>query len=340
MSNAEILIVEDELFIALGLQKKLEAFGYFVSAVVHTGKMAIKKALELQPDLILMDIVLGGEMDGIEAAKKIWDQFRIPVIYLSAFGDDKNLKRAKQTEPVGYLLKPYNDRELQITIELSLYKSALQKKMRAQQNWYSSILKSLKEAIITIGLNYSILFINQAGEVLFQVAESVIGQPLDQSITFIVNGEKFRFRETIEQVIETKQTQRLQGMIGTFGNKHRILDLCISPIINEDKRVTGAVLIFMDRTEQCEIQSRLELKNADLQKTQRLVLDLLTKREQQLLQSIVEGRSTKEIASDLKISVRTVEFHRYNLMRKLQVNDIPSLVRHAIVKQLVTVKHE
>jgi PAS domain S-box-containing protein len=340
MSNAEILIVEDELFIALGLQKKLEAFGYFVSAVVHTGKMAIEKALELQPDLILMDIVLGGGMDGIEAAKKIWDQFRIPVIYLSAFGDDKNLKRAKQTEPVGYLLKPYNDRELQITIELSLYKSALQKKMRAQQNWYSSILKSLKEAIITIGLNHSILFINQAGEILFQAAESVIGQPLDQSITFIVKGDKFRFRETIEQVIETKKTQRLQGMIGASGNKHRILDLCISPIINEDKRVTGAVLIFMDRTEQCEIQSRLELKNADLQKTQRLVLDLLTKREQQLLQSIVEGMSTKEIASDLKISVRTVEFHRYNLMRKLQVNDIPSLVRHAIVKQLVTVKHE
>ncbi|MCP4298092.1 MAG: response regulator [Proteobacteria bacterium] len=338
MSNAEILIVEDEAFIALGLQKKLETFGYFVSDVVHSGEKAIERVIELQPDLVLMDIVLEGEMDGIEAAKKIWDQFRIPIIYISAYGDDKNLNRAKQTEPVGYLLKPYSDRDLQITIELSLYKSSMQKKIHEQQHWYSTILKSLGEAVITVGLDHSIMFINPVAQALLQPDGSIIGGQMDNCIPLYFDGQLFQFRETIDQVIERQQTRRINGMINKSESKTRILDLCINSITNDENRVTGAVLVFVDKTEQLEMQNLLENKKEDLKKAQQIVLDLLTPREKLILQLIVEGHSTKEIAFDLKISTRTVEYHRYNLMKKLKVPNIPSLIRHAIVEQLVDIE--
>lgn len=122
MAKANILIVEDDGIVALDIDRRLKNLGYSVAAIVSSGKEAIKKVKETHPDLVLMDIVLKDEMDGIEAADKIRTQFRVPVVYLTAYADDKLLERAKITEPFGYIIKPFEGRELHSAIEIALYK--------------------------------------------------------------------------------------------------------------------------------------------------------------------------------------------------------------------------
>ncbi|PKL66187.1 MAG: hypothetical protein CVV28_12100 [Methanobacteriales archaeon HGW-Methanobacteriales-1] len=122
MSEVKILIVEDERILALGLKKKLEKLGFMVTATASTGEDAIKSVKSDKPDLILMDIVLKGEMDGIDAAKLIISMHNIPVIYLTAYADDKTINRAAQTYPYGYLMKPYKERELKANIDMALHK--------------------------------------------------------------------------------------------------------------------------------------------------------------------------------------------------------------------------
>ncbi len=122
MNSVKILIVEDELLIANNLAKKLTNLGYEIVEIVSSGEDAIQLAGEKNPDLVLMDIVIKGEMDGIEAAAKISKKYGIPVIYLTAYADNETLSRAKSTSPFGYILKPFKDRELQVTIEIALQK--------------------------------------------------------------------------------------------------------------------------------------------------------------------------------------------------------------------------
>ena len=112
MENASILVVEDEVIVAKDLQNMLEDLGYTVPTTALSGEEAIQKVAELQPELALMDVVLPGNMDGIEAAKQIQTRFDIPVVFLTAHSDDETLRRAKITEPFGYILKPFTEREL------------------------------------------------------------------------------------------------------------------------------------------------------------------------------------------------------------------------------------
>ncbi|HEY9874721.1 MAG TPA: ATP-binding protein [Candidatus Obscuribacterales bacterium] len=120
MISAKILVVEDERIVAKDIVKSLQRLGYVVIASVSSGEEAIKKVSENQPDLVLMDIMLKGEMDGITATEEIRKTFDIPVIYLTAYADENTLQRAKVTDPFGYILKPFDDRDLHTTIEIAL----------------------------------------------------------------------------------------------------------------------------------------------------------------------------------------------------------------------------
>jgi two-component system, response regulator PdtaR len=130
MDKIKIMIVEDEVIIAKELQLIINDLGYDVCAIATTGEEAVQKAGEYLPDLILMDINLIGDMDGIEAAEKIQSEYNIPVIYVTALADSKVLTRAKVTEPYGYILKPYEERELYVCIEIALYKHQAEKERK------------------------------------------------------------------------------------------------------------------------------------------------------------------------------------------------------------------
>jgi adenylate cyclase len=136
--DLRILVAEDEKIIAIDIRNTLRALGYDVIGTVSTGEEAIKLAGELAPDLILMDIMLNGQMTGIDAAKVIQPKFDIPVIYLTALSDNETLNKAKISDPFGYVLKPYDARVLNSAIEMAVYKhkvdSELRKKTRELEN--------------------------------------------------------------------------------------------------------------------------------------------------------------------------------------------------------------
>ncbi len=122
MADARILVVEDEGLVAKDIQARLESLGYAVPAIASYGEEAINKSVEAQPDLVLMNIKLRGDIDGVEAAGQIRDRLGIPVVYVTGYADDATLQRAKITEPFGYILKPFETRELHATIVMALYR--------------------------------------------------------------------------------------------------------------------------------------------------------------------------------------------------------------------------
>ncbi|MBP2046039.1 ATP-binding response regulator [Methanobacterium aggregans] len=199
MGDAKILVVEDERITAEDIKSGLEFAGYTVPAIVSSGEDAIKKAGELKPDLVLMDIKLKGEMDGIEAAGQIRVLYDIPVIYLTAYSDESTVQRAKITEPSGYILKertglikkPFEESELHTAIEITLYRHRIEKD---HDRLFSAMLGSINQGIIATDSDGKIKLMNEIAEVLVGWDESeVVGKDLRD---FVRNfNELFPLRE-------------------------------------------------------------------------------------------------------------------------------------------------
>ncbi|MFX0065009.1 MAG: response regulator [Candidatus Hermodarchaeota archaeon] len=173
MSNVEILVVEDERIVAKDLQTRLEGLGYNVPAVVFSGEQALKKIAEIQIDLILMDIQLEGEIDGIETTDRIRSTFDIPVIYLTAFADNKTLQRAKITEPYGYIVKPFEERDLISTIEMTLYKHKMEKRLKESEVKFRALFHNANDMIflIKLGENGSPRHFMEINQLVSQILE-------------------------------------------------------------------------------------------------------------------------------------------------------------------------
>ena len=142
MAKTKILIVEDELIVSKDVESVLTGLGYNVVGVLASGEAAVEQADALQPDLILMDIKLKGEMTGIEAADLITEKMDVPVIFLTAYTDDSTIDKAKYTEPYGYIIKPFNEKELQTTIEMALYKHEKDLQVKKERDLYHSVIEN------------------------------------------------------------------------------------------------------------------------------------------------------------------------------------------------------
>jgi PAS domain S-box-containing protein len=164
METSSILIVEDEFIIAKDIQISLENMGYVVCAIVSSGEEAITKAKKEKPDLVLMDIILKGAIDGIEAARQIRSLFKIPIVYLTAYADENTLEKAKITEPYGYILKPFNNRELNTTIEIALYKNKMGKKVIESEERFKFLAENMADIVWTLDLNFQTTYVSPSIE--------------------------------------------------------------------------------------------------------------------------------------------------------------------------------
>ena len=149
MKKKQILVVEDERIVAEDTKISLQKLGYSVPGTAISGEEAVKKAEDMKPDLVLMDIVLAGEMDGIEASALIRSRFEIPVVYLTACSDQKTLKKVKITDPFGYIIKPYEDKDLQTTIEMAFYKQEMENILKEREK---ILRKNLIETVKALAL--------------------------------------------------------------------------------------------------------------------------------------------------------------------------------------------
>jgi two-component system cell cycle sensor histidine kinase/response regulator CckA len=160
--EAKILVVEDEGLVALGLKQSLQRARYDVPAVASSGEEAIELARRLRPDLVLMDIQLRGSTDGVSAAEQIWEEMEIPVVYLTAHADETTLARARRTAPFGYLLKPFQDRELELTIEMALYKHRLDCQIRDSEERYRTLFDRVPIGLFRCRPDGTLLMVNPA----------------------------------------------------------------------------------------------------------------------------------------------------------------------------------
>ncbi len=174
MNKPRILIVEDEAIVANDIQMRLKKLGYIPCAIASSGEEAIQKAAKMQPNLVLMDIVLKGQMNGIEAAQEIRERFGIPVVYLTAYADEKTLTRAKVTEPLGYILKSFGEGELHSSIEIALYKHEVEKKLKESEERYRELVQNANSIILRRDPQGIITFFNEFAQSFFGYTEDEI----------------------------------------------------------------------------------------------------------------------------------------------------------------------
>ncbi|HID74002.1 MAG TPA: PAS domain S-box protein, partial [Thermoplasmata archaeon] len=188
-------MVEDESIVAMDISTTLQSLGYEVVGTAATGEDAIVMAEEKRPDLILMDIVLKGDMDGVEAAEQIRSILDIPVVYLTAYSDDQTLARAKLTEPFGYILKPFEERELHTNIEMALYKHMLERSLRESEEKFRTITTAALDAIIKINNEGRVVLWNPGAEKIFGYsAGEMLGRDVHEALAPEDDLKRFRKR--------------------------------------------------------------------------------------------------------------------------------------------------
>jgi PAS domain S-box-containing protein len=267
MAKAKILIVEDENITAENLQNMLENLDYDVPAIAASGAGAIKKAEEIKPDLVLMDIILKGDMDGIEAAEQIRDRFDIPVVYVTAYLDEERLERTKITEPFGCIIKPFNDAELRPTIEMALQRHKLEKALRtAEQDWRNSF-NSLDDIMLIIDRDYIIEKINEIGlKLLEKSEEEVIWQKCYQ----VLNGLDSPSEDCpCRKSLETKKIESIDRYEDRFGRYHAIK---CSPIFAENGEIIKFVDLRRDITERKRAEDEIMKKSEELKRFNKLAV--------------------------------------------------------------------
>ncbi|MHB8053894.1 MAG: HD domain-containing phosphohydrolase [Candidatus Aminicenantales bacterium] len=238
MKNLQILIVEDESLVAKDIANMVRGLGYSVTGVVSTGEEAITVAEKSRPDIILMDIVLKGRIDGIEAAQHIWETLSLPVVYLTAYADEATLQRAKVTEPFGYILKPFDERELQTTIEMAFFKAQMEKKLRERERWLSTVLRSIGDGVIATDTNGRITFMNG-------IAEKLTGWTQDEVLLKPVSGfiqipvQKNADGEGPETAVNESLLTRRDGSVIS-------IEQSVSSLFGEKKENYGSVYIIRD----------------------------------------------------------------------------------------------
>lgn len=292
--KAKVLIVEDEAIIALELQGQLEVLGYQVTSIAVSGEAAIQMAQEEDPDLVLMDITLSGEISGIEAAGRIHNKSHIPVIYLTAHSNEYTLKQAKQTEPYGYLIKPIGTKELHNAIEIALMKHRAEKqlqsavtKAREEEAKTKAIIAGIGDSIILQDTTYKILYENQ-------LQKDVSGDHTGEYCYMAYEGRNSVCECCpVEMSFRDGQIHKTERSIDTEkGTLH--YELTSSPLRDPDGKIIAAVKVVRDITERKLTEDEL-LKHRE--KLTRLVEERtteLTSAIDLLKNEIMEHRRTED----------------------------------------------
>ncbi|MGH2575343.1 MAG: response regulator [Ignavibacteria bacterium] len=245
MNKERILIVEDEVIVGMDIQEMLIESGYDVPLVVDSGEEAIQKAGELQPDLVLMDIIIKGSIDGITAAEEIRKRYGIPVIFTTAYGDDKTVNKAKITEPLGYLLKPIDSKDLKIAIEVALYKSLMEVRLKESKAWFETTLKSIADGVIAINKAGLITFMNDAAEnITGWSADEAIGKDLIEVFNIIGSDNSYNLEKHDSENLVDSNIIANHIILNCRTKERTVVETSDSAIINDKGEIFGVVLVF------------------------------------------------------------------------------------------------
>ncbi|AOP33263.1 hypothetical protein A0128_05010 [Leptospira tipperaryensis] len=247
--SSKILIVEDETLVAQDIKHRLLRMGYSNLIASFTGEDAIEQAQNFQPDLILMDIILSkGRLNGIETVKRIQEFLNVPIIYLTASSDADTMNEAKKTNPNGFILKPFQTRELQIAIELILYKSDSEKEIQKNEQLTRFTLKSLGEGIIAIDNTEAVYFINTiALRLTGRKEEEVIGRSLKEILNFIpiINLDNVEYGKNTSDSLSIPK----EGYLILRNGQKRSVSIFTREIVDNEGQVIGKVFVIREKNE-------------------------------------------------------------------------------------------
>ncbi len=258
MHSSRVLIVEDERIIVLDLTNRLERFGCEVIGSCSTADEAIEFAAAERPDLILMDIMLPGGRDGIEAAVELRRGLGIPVVFLTAYSDDQVIERAKEAEPYGFIVKPFKERELYSVIELAIYKAQMEERLLTHERMLDSILMTIGESVISVDSGHRIRFSNAAAvELLGRPCEALTGcdvdsvvrtysEETDEQISLIPTDDEPRGSYVVRNVaLEAPHGARIsvEGSVSVVRTRNDVIDGYTIALrdVSELRRVTDTL---------------------------------------------------------------------------------------------------
>jgi len=255
MSKGKILITEDNRSVAESIKRMVISLGYQVAAIVVSGFEAIEFAKKNNIDLILMDINLEGEMDGIEAAQIINKEFDNPIIFLTAFSDEKTMKRAMEAGPYGYILKPFELNTLKTTLEIALYKNKTERKIKESELWWKSAFDSIEECIIMTTKEGYINYINFAGEkTLGYTLKECKGLNYENLLRIYKRVLDEYFICAIQDHESNPQDLLNSKWLIDRNNKHIPIEETVSDIKDSNNNFLGKVITIKDITQKRESQ--------------------------------------------------------------------------------------
>ncbi|MDE0298650.1 MAG: PAS domain S-box protein [Candidatus Poribacteria bacterium] len=262
MAGAKILVVEDESSAAAYVVELLESLGYMDSSVVHSGEEAVRIAPKKRPDLALIDITLKGEMDGIETAKHIHDKLNIPIVYLANRANEDLLKRAGIIEPFGYVLKPVEERRLHLNIEIALYRHDTERRFREREQWLSTILRSIGDAVIAMNEGGLVTFMNPVAEILTGWRlEEVSGKYLAEIFNVVTEKTSVPIQQHVMDALHkgtiVGRTDRNTTLVSKVGRETPI-DYNAAPLRDDQNNIAGVVLVFREITKRKRAEDKLK----------------------------------------------------------------------------------
>jgi len=257
--SKRVLVVEDETIVALEIQERLMGFGY-TAVISSNGEEAIKKAGEFHPDIVLMDIMLKGDIDGIEAAGRIRKSMDIPIVYLTAYSDKATIERAKITQPFGYLIKPFQARELNVSLDMALYKHDMERKLKESECWLNATMNSIGDAVITTDDKGIIKLINPYAEALTGWKRKyAVGKPLGEVFNVISERTDEKADDPLNILVREGNFFGLAEdtvLISRNGNRIPV-EVIGNKIQNDKNELFGAVIVFYDIIERKRIEDNI-----------------------------------------------------------------------------------
>ena len=247
-----VMVVEDEQLIAMDIADTLTKLGYDVTGTVSSAEACVQSAEIRRPDLVLMDIHLQGELDGIDAARMLRERFDIPVVFLSAYADERTVARVKQSAPLGYLLKPFRKSELRSAVEVGLFRHQLERQLRDRERWFSTTLRAIGDAVVAVDASGQISFMNRAAEQLIGCTESgAKGQPLAEVFRLLNEKTREPIPDPIQLALARQEVVRLPPNTALVSGQRELpIDDSVAPIVDERGERLGAVIVMRDVTEE------------------------------------------------------------------------------------------
>jgi len=318
MSNPTILIVEDEAIVAADIANKLRKLGYDVAGSTDTGEAAIEIARRQRPSLVLMDIRLAGAMDGITTADLIREESQVPVVFLTAHSDKATLQRAKQVEAFGYILKPFDDRELHTQIEIALYKHAAEQRLRESEARFRNLLRNISSvAVQGYGPDGMIQYWNQASERLYGYSEQeAIGRNL---LDLIIPPEmRADVGQAVQQMAETGKPVPASEVSLMRRDGSRVAVFSSHAIVQTPGQPPELFCVDIDITERKTLEDALK-KSHDMLEQQ------VAERTAALVVAMEETEQRKQIAenalSEIKTLKNQLEAERAYLVEEIQLEN-------------------